>query len=162
METGLSKAAARVQEALAELGARCEVVELPGSTRTAQEAADTIGCGVGQIVKSLIFQGKNSLAPYLVLVSGDNLADEKKLRGFTGEKFRRAAPEFVREVSGFAIGGVPPVGHLQKMTTFIDEDLMRYEVVWAAAGTPHAVFACSPDDLLAVTRGQVVNLKREA
>lgn len=159
--TVLSKSAQKVQDALTKYGLDLVVVELPDSTRTALEAAESIGCTVGQIVKSLIFQGSQSLKPYLVLVSGENRADEKRLRAYAGEKFRRADADFVRSVTGYAIGGVPPVGHLQPMNTYIDEDLMQYDVIWAAAGTDHAVFRLTPAQLQTVTGGSVVGLKTE-
>ncbi|NSW53657.1 MAG: YbaK/EbsC family protein [Anaerolineae bacterium] len=157
----LKKSAQRVQEALHQFGLDLKVVEYPASTRTAEEAAASIGCSVGQIVKSLVFQGKASLKPYLVLVSGQNRADEKRLRVHAGEKFRRADADFVRTATGFTIGGIPPVGHVQPLETFIDEDLLQYGVVWAAAGTDHAVFAVTPHQLVAITGGSVICLKAE-
>lgn len=159
--TTLSKSAQKVQSALMTHGLNLTVVELPDSTRTAEEAAVSIGCTIGQIVKSLIFQGKVSLKPYLVLVSGENRADEKRLRIFTGEKFRRADADYVCSVTGYAIGGVPPLGHLQTLDALIDEDLMQYEEIWAAAGTDHAVFRLTPAQLVRITNGRVVRIKTE-
>ena len=159
MEAKLSKKAQKVQSVLEEMGLPCEVLELPGSTRTAKEAAQAIGCEVAQIVKSLIFKGKESGMPVLVVASGVNRVNEKKLRNLIGEKVVKPDADFVREKTGYAIGGIPPVGHTQKLMTFIDEDLLAYEVIWAAAGTPHAVFKLSPEHLKQMTQGRVVPVK---
>lgn len=152
----LSKSAQRVQEALERLGLALQVVELPSSTRTAQEAAQAIGCDVAQIAKSLIFKTRISQRPILVIASGSNRVNEKKIAGLVGEKVAKADADFVRQFTGFAIGGVPPVGHLQPIETYIDEDLLVFDEIWAAAGTPHAVFCLTGDDLLALTEGKVV------
>jgi prolyl-tRNA editing enzyme YbaK/EbsC (Cys-tRNA(Pro) deacylase) len=111
---------------------------------------------VGQIVKSLVFRGAESGKPYLFLVSGANRVDEAKVGKRLGERLERAKPEWVREVTGFAIGGVPPVGHTTPMEAFIDPDLLRYGQVWAAAGTPNALFALDPRQLVTLTRGRVM------
>lgn len=153
----LSPSAQKVQDALLERGfGEIRVVEMPASTRTAQEAAQAVGCSVGQIVKSLIFRGAESGRPYLLLVSGSNRVDEAKVGERLGERLERAKPEWVREVTGFAIGGVPPVGHATPLEALIDPDLLQYEQVWAAAGTPNAVFALSPQQLVALTGGRVM------
>ena len=157
---GLPTSAQRVQDALNAHGVDCQVVELAASTRTAQEVADAVGCGVGQIVKSLIFRGKDSGKAVLVLASGANRVDEKTLRDLLGEKVSKPDADFVREQTGFVIGGVPPLGHANPLETFIDEDLLRYDEIWAAAGTPHAVFCLTPADLQRVTGGRVVAVKR--
>lgn len=159
MNHELSESAARVQATLQALGLACTVMELPGSTRTAVEAAQAVGCSVGQIVKSLIFRGKDSSRPLLVLVSGSNRVDERKLAALAGESVEKADADFARLNTGFAIGGVPPVGHNQKITTFIDQDLLQYNEVWAAAGTPHAVFPIHPTDLARATGGQIAAIK---
>ncbi|RIH89670.1 YbaK/EbsC family protein [Calidithermus roseus] len=153
----LSSSAQKVQDALHERGfGELRVVEMPASTRTAQEAAEAVGCSVGQIVKSLIFRGAESGRPYLLLVSGSNRVDEARVGERLGERLERARPEWVREVTGFAIGGVPPVGHATPLEALIDPDLLQYEQVWAAAGTPNAVFALSPQQLVALTGGRVM------
>ena len=149
----------KMQDILHASGFTCEVFELSESTRTAPDAANAVGCALGQIVKSLIFKGQSTGKPILALVSGTNRADEGNLSVLSGEPIGRADPEFVRAVTGFAIGGVPPIGHPQPIETFIDEDLMQFDTVWSAAGTPHAVFESSPSDLVRVTRGKVVRLK---
>jgi len=159
MEKELSSSARKVQEALNALGMTLEVVELPGSTRTAVEAAQAVGCQVGQIVKSLVFKAKRSERPILVIASGQNRVDERRIETLIGEPLGKADADFVRQRTGFVIGGVPPVGHLERLTTFIDQDLSLYQEIWAAAGTPHAVFRLTPDDLLKITDGQVVVLK---
>jgi len=158
MSTNLSPSAQRVQLAIRELGLNCEVIELPGSTRTALEAAEAVGCGLGQIVKSLVFASVLSHQPVLVLVSGANRVNEQRFSAVVGEPVVKADGDFVRAQTGFAIGGVPPLGHIQPIRTFIDADLMAFDVIWAAAGTPHALFSTTPVDLLAMTHGEVVNI----
>jgi Cys-tRNA(Pro) deacylase len=157
--TQLSPSAQKVQDALHALGFDLTVIEHAESTRTAQEAADRVGVTLGQIVKSLIFKGKKSGKPILVLTSGANRVDEKRIKAYSGEKIGRADPDFVREVTGFAIGGVPPIAHAQQMETYLDEDLIQYDVIWAAAGTPNAVFGLTPDDLQKMTMGRIANIK---
>lgn len=153
MARELSASARRVQEALRGFGLPLEVVELPASTRTAAEAAQAAGCAVGQIAKSLVFHAQRSGKPILVIASGANRVDETRLARLLGEPVDKADAAFVREHTGFAIGGVPPVGHTQALSTYIDDDLFRYAEIWAAAGTPHAVFRLSPADLLRITGG---------
>ena len=155
----LSPSAQKIQDILAETSPDLVVIEFPESTRTAQEAADRVGCTLGQIVKSLIFRGKTTNKAILVLTSGANRVDEKRISELVGEKILRAEPEFVREVTGFAIGGVPPVGHTAILETFLDEDLMEYPLIWAAAGTPNAVFELTPSDLESLCSGQIVRVK---
>jgi prolyl-tRNA editing enzyme YbaK/EbsC (Cys-tRNA(Pro) deacylase) len=159
MSTSLKKSAERVQAVLSELGLELNVVEFSDSTRTAQEAANAIGCTVGQIAKSLIFKGKSSQKPILIIASGANRVNEKLVKEYAGEKLEKADAEFVLENTGFAIGGVPPVGHIKPITTFIDEDLTRYSEIWAAAGTPHAVFKLTPQILLKITLGKVIKVQ---
>ena len=154
--TELSERAQQVQSALEAKGVRLEVRELPGSTRTAVEAAESIGCQVEQIAKSLVFVGKESGKPYLVVAGGSNRVHEKRLGRQIGEKIRKANADEVREATGYAIGGIPPLGHANALRTFIDEDLMKLDQLWAAAGTPHAVFSLSPAQLAEMTGGQVV------
>ena len=155
----LSPSAQKVQDQLNVLGFDCIVVEHEGSTRTAQEAADRARCELGQIVKSLIFKGKESGKPILVLTSGANRVDEKRISQYAGEAISRPDADFVRAVTGFAIGGVPPIGHLRKMETYIDEDFQQYETIWAAAGTPNAIFELKTNDLQKMTDGRVVRVK---
>lgn len=155
----LSPSAQKIQDQLTLLGYQLTVIEHAESTRTAQEAAERAGCELGQIVKSLIFKGKQSGKPILVLTSGANRVDEKRISEYAGESIGRADADFVRAVTGFAIGGVPPVGHIQKMETYIDEDFLQYQTVWAAAGTPNAIFELPPDVLSKITDGKVVTIK---
>jgi Cys-tRNA(Pro) deacylase len=157
--TQLSPSAQKVQDALRTLGFELTVIEHAESTRTAQEAADRVGVTLGQIVKSLIFKGKASGKPILVLTSGANRVDEKRISEYAGEKIGRAEADFVRQVTGYAIGGVPPIAHIEQMETYLDEDLLQYDVIWAAAGTPNAVFELTPDDLQKMTRGRVERVK---
>ncbi len=159
MSNSLSPSAQKVQDALERLGLSLQVVELPGSTRTAQEAAQAIGVEVGQIVKSLVFKGKRSQRPILVIASGSNRVQEDKIEALISEPLGKADADFVRDHTGFVIGGVPPLGHSQAIETFIDEDLLQYDEVWAAAGTPHAVFRLDPKYLVKMTGGQVIAIK---
>jgi len=155
----LSPSAQKIQDQITSLGYEYIVIEHADSTRTAQEAADRVGCELGQIVKSLIFKGKESGKPILVLTSGANRVDEKRISEYTEESIGRADADFVRAVTGFAIGGVPPVGHIQKMETYIDEDFLQYPTIWAAAGTPNAIFELKTQDLQKMTDGKVVRVK---
>ena len=158
---GLSPSAKKVQEALLASGLTMQVLELPGSTRTALEAAQAVGCQVGQIVKSLVFKSKRSLQPVLVLASGANRVDERKIEALISEPLGKADADFVRQQTGFVIGGVPPVGHPQQLQSFIDQDLLEHAELWAAAGTPHAVFRLRPQDLVSITGGQVADIRLE-
>jgi prolyl-tRNA editing enzyme YbaK/EbsC (Cys-tRNA(Pro) deacylase) len=155
----LSSSAQKIQNLLAELGYSYTVVEHAESTRTAQEAADRAGCQLAQIVKSLIFRGKTSNKPILVLTSGANRVDEKRISSYAGEPIARADADFVRAVTGFAIGGVPPIGHLQPMETYIDEDFLAFSTIWAAAGTPNAIFELKTEDLSKMAGGKVAQVK---
>ena len=155
----LSPSAQKIQALLNSLGYNYTVIEHAESTRTAQEAADRAGCELGQIVKSLIFKGKESGKPILVLTSGANRVDEKRISGYAGEAIGKADADFARAVTGFVIGGVPPIGHLQKMETYIDEDFLGYPTIWAAAGTPNAIFELKTADLPVMTGGKVVTVK---
>ncbi|MCX5916322.1 MAG: YbaK/EbsC family protein [Deltaproteobacteria bacterium] len=159
MSEKLQSSAQKVQEALTALGLPCQVVELPASTRTAQEAAQAIGCTVAQIVKSLIFRGTRTGKPILVLASGVNRVNEKRLGEMAGEPIGKADADFVRQHTGFAIGGVPPVGHSTPIETYIDADLLQYQEIWAAAGTPRAVFRLIPQDLQKMNHGSIVSIQ---
>ncbi len=150
----------RVVDALAERGFTAQIRTFDASTRTAPEAAAAIGTSVERIVKSLVFMAGEQ--PVVVLASGTNRVDVGKLRALTGQPVGRAAADQVRAVTGFAIGGVPPVGHACDLPVYVDRDLLRYDLVWAAAGTPNAVFPISPQDLVRVSGGRVVDLKDEA
>ncbi len=154
----LSRSAARVQAVLAAAGVEARVVELPSSTRTAVEAASAVGCQVAQIAKSLIFRGVTSGNPILVIASGTNRVNESLVALAAGEALGKADAEFVRSRVGFVIGGVPPVGHDEPLQTFIDEDLFQYDRIWAAAGTPNAVFELTPADLPRLTGGRVMHV----
>lgn len=148
-----------VQHALRERGINAEVIEFHESTRTAQEAAITIGCDIGQITKSLIFQTKETHKPVLILVSGKNRVKESLISNLLGEKILKADADFVKNVTGFAIGGVPPIGHHQIIEhIFIDEDLLLYGKVWAAGGTPHSLFEISSTLLKEITNGIITRV----
>jgi prolyl-tRNA editing enzyme YbaK/EbsC (Cys-tRNA(Pro) deacylase) len=147
----------RVATALRALGVNVEIVEFAESTRTAAEAARAIGTTVEQIVKSLIFMAGDE--PLLVLTSGGNRVAVDQLALTLGTPVRRADASFVREATGFAIGGIPPIGHASPLQVVLDRDLLRHELVYAAAGTPHAVFPITPDELLRITGARVLDVK---
>lgn len=155
----MKAAVARVVEALAGLGIEAQVTEFAQSTRTAEEAAAAVGAEVGQIVKSLVFLAGEQ--PILALVSGANRADTTKLAALAGAPIRRADADTVRAATGYSIGGVPPVGHATALPTYLDRDLMRYETIWAAAGTPNAVFPIASAELARITDAYVVDLAAE-
>jgi prolyl-tRNA editing enzyme YbaK/EbsC (Cys-tRNA(Pro) deacylase) len=134
-------------------------MELQSTTRTSAEAAQTVGCQVEQIAKSIVFQGKQTHKPILVIASGPNRVNEKRIAEFISEPLGKADADYVRKKTGFVIGGVPPVGHLEMVEIFIDEDLLQYNEIWAAAGTPNAVFKLTPSDLVKMTGGRVVSIK---
>jgi prolyl-tRNA editing enzyme YbaK/EbsC (Cys-tRNA(Pro) deacylase) len=133
------------------------VSEFPAGTRTAADAAAAIGVEVAQIVKSLVFR-RASGAPVLVVASGVNRVDEEKVGALLGEPIGKADAAFVREVTGFAIGGVPPAGHAEPIETLVDRDLLALDEIWAAAGTPRHVFPTTPDELVRMTNGRVVDV----
>ncbi|HRJ42747.1 MAG: YbaK/EbsC family protein [Caldilineaceae bacterium] len=162
MTQELSSSAQRVQEALAGFGMDLQVMELTQSTRTSAEAALAVGCDVGQIAKSLIFRARQSGQAVLVIASGRNRVDEKRVAVLLGEAIGKADADFVRAATGFVIGGVPPVGHSQPLQTLIDGDLLAYDEIWAAAGTPNALFRLAPAELVTITGGTVGEVKREA
>ncbi|MCL4506551.1 MAG: YbaK/EbsC family protein [Chloroflexi bacterium] len=159
MEGNLSPSAQRVQDALKSAGFENKVIELPQTTRSAAEAAQAISCTVAQIAKSLVFRTGTSRRALLVIASGANRVNEKRFAALIGEAIERPDADFVRQQTGFAIGGVPPIGHAVPLETYIDEDLQQYMDIWAAAGTPVAIFHLTPDQLISMTGGRVINVK---
>jgi Cys-tRNA(Pro) deacylase len=157
MKPASAPSAVKVQAAL---GPRFAVLEFDAGTRTAEDAAAAIGCTVAEIAKSLVFRSENGRS-VLVVASGVNRVDEKKAAAVIGERLGRADADFVREKTGYAIGGVPPVGHATAPVVLIDEDLTRLDAIWAAAGTPNAVFRLTPADLVELTGGKVASIKRD-
>jgi prolyl-tRNA editing enzyme YbaK/EbsC (Cys-tRNA(Pro) deacylase) len=159
----MQPSAQKVQDILRELGYQGNVIELEASTRTAVEAAQAAGCEVGQIVKSLVFilspASGGEGTPVLVLVSGPNRVHEKHLGRFLGGNIVRPDAETVRKITGFAIGGIPPVGHISPLMTLIDDDLLQFSTVWAAAGTPNAIFPISSSQLVEISKGKVISVK---
>ena len=153
-----SASVVRVRAALAERGLDAEVIELAAAARTARDAASQLGCEVAQIANSLVFRGERSGGALLVMSSGANRVDLSRLAGLVGEPVGKADAAFVREQSGFAIGGVAPVGHVGAMRVLIDRDLLQYGVIWAAAGHPHTVFRLTPDEPVRLTGGAVVDV----
>lgn len=161
MTQKLAKSTVSVQEALDKLELKCKVLELPNSTRTAIDAASSIGCDVAQIVKSLIFRTKETERPVLVLASGPNQVDIQIVESYLGESITKADADFVREVTGFAIGGIPPLGHKNVIDfIYIDKDLLNLDEVWAAAGTPNAVFCIKSQDLFKATSANIISLSK--
>ena len=157
MKPATAPSALKVQ---AVLGPDFQVLEFEASTRTSQEAADAIGCTVAEIAKALIFKSAEGRA-VLVIASGVNRVDEKKVQTLLGQRIGRADADFVRDRTGFAIGGVPPVGHVSRPIVLIDRDLERFPYVWAAGGTPNAVFRIAPADLIRLTQGKVADVAKE-
>jgi len=159
MSSKISSSARKVQEALDNYGVSCQVVEMPQSTRTAGDAARAVGCQIGQIVKSLIFINHIQGVSEQWESKSANRVNEKKIAGLISEPLSKADADFVRDKTGFAIGGVPPVPHAQPIRIFIDKDLLQYDEIWAAAGTQKAVFKLTPNELQKITGGQVVSVK---
>lgn len=158
MNEPLSPTAQKVQDALTALGFTYQIVESAQATRTANEAAKLVGCQVAQIAKSLVFQGRQSARPVLVIASGANQVNEWQIGVLLKEPLDKAKAAFVREHTGFAIGGVPPLGHPKPLETFIDQDLLKQPEIWAAGGTPNALFRLVPQDLVKMTGGRVVKV----
>jgi prolyl-tRNA editing enzyme YbaK/EbsC (Cys-tRNA(Pro) deacylase) len=152
--------AERFRAALAAAGKTNRIVELPESTRTADDAARAVGCEVAQIAKSLVFRGQTSGRPVLVVASGANRVDEAAVGELIGEPIGKANAAFVREHTGFAIGGVAPIGHVVEPITLLDEDLLAYDDIWAAAGTPNAVFRLTPAELVELTGARAVAVRQ--
>jgi len=155
----LPPSAKKVQDAARARALDIAVREMAESTRTAEEAAAACGVTVGQIVKSLVFLGRESGRPYLLLVSGANRVNEKDVARHLGEKLKRPDADAVRALTGYAIGGIPPFGHDTAMATYMDVDLMQYDVIWAAAGTPKAVFAVAPEKLREAAGAVVIEVR---
>jgi prolyl-tRNA editing enzyme YbaK/EbsC (Cys-tRNA(Pro) deacylase) len=149
---------ARVQEALRALGGTHEIVDLGRSARTAADAAGAVGCRVDQIAKSLVFRLRESGRALLVVTSGAHRVDEARVAAIVGEALERADAEFVRAETGFAIGGVAPVGHAKPILTLVDAHLLAFDEIWAAAGHPNTVFRLTPTELVKMTGGRVVEV----
>lgn len=156
-EAQLSDAARRVQDAIAARGYGYRVIELAIPVRTAADAAREVNCEVGQIAKSIVFKSASGRG-VLVITSGSNRVDEAKVAALLGEPIGRADPAWVRETTGFAIGGIPPLGHATPMATFVDQDLLRFAEIWAAAGHPNSLFRLDPKDLPALSGGSLASV----
>jgi prolyl-tRNA editing enzyme YbaK/EbsC (Cys-tRNA(Pro) deacylase) len=156
----LSQSANKFQAYLINNGYQNKIIEMPDTTRTASEAAASIGCTIAQIVKSIIFQTKENHLPVMVTASGVNRVDELLVSNIIGDKIKKADADFVHSVTGYAIGGVPPAGHNHQIITLIDEDLLSFDEIWAAGGSPHAVFKLTPAELVGLTQGKVVKVKQ--
>ena len=157
--SALPPSAQKVQDAAAALGLEITVRQMTAPTRTAEEAAAACGVTVGQIVKSLVFSGADSGRPYLLLVSGSNRVNEKRVAAHLGERLKRPDADAVRALTGYAIGGIPPFGHATQLATYMDRDLLQYDVIWAAAGTPKAVFAVAPEKLREAAGAVVIEVR---
>jgi prolyl-tRNA editing enzyme YbaK/EbsC (Cys-tRNA(Pro) deacylase) len=155
----LSPSAQRVQDALQALGFDHRVTESTQPARTASEAARLVKCDVGQIAKSLVFRTGTTGRAVLVITSGANTVNEWRVGVLLKETLEKAPPAFVREHAGYAVGGIPPLGHARPMETFIDEDLLRHPTIWAAGGTPNALFSMPSADLVKMTGGRVIRVK---
>lgn len=153
----LSASAQRVQDALRAAGIDATIVEYDVPARTSAEAAAVLGCSVAQIAKSLVFRTASG-APVLVIASGANRVDEAKVSALVGETIARADAAFVRECTGYAIGGIPPLGHARSLTALIDRELLRFDTVYAAGGTPHAMFPLPPAELVRIVNGSVADV----
>lgn len=151
----MSKSLKRVAKALADAGVEVDIIETGEQTRTAAQAADQAGCEVDQIAKSIIFRGEESGRAVLFLTAGGNQVDTAKASVVAAEPLGKADAALIRAQTGFAIGGVSPVGHLSPIIAFIDPRLMEFDVIWAAAGTPRHIFSLAPADLVALTGGTV-------
>lgn len=149
----------KVQKILSDLGYNNKIIEFSESTHTPAEAAKVIGCELGQIAKTMVFKSKSSDSPVLVIASGSNRVERSFVEKDIGSPVKMADPQYVLEHTGFAIGGVPPIVHQDGSIVLIDEDLMRYESVWTAAGSSHAVFEISPVDLVQITKGKITKIK---
>ena len=147
MKPASSAGALRIQSIL---GDKFRVLEFDQSTHSSAEAAAAIGCDIAQIAKSMMFRSEDG-RPVLVVASGANRVDEKKIATLLGQRIKRADPDFVLTNTGAAVGGVAPVGHINPPMAFLDQDLQRFATIWAAAGSPNAVFALTPDDLIHLT-----------
>ena len=152
--------ALRTAQLLRDAGIQTQVVEFEQPTRTSAEAAAAIGCSVAEIAKSVVFRGKDSGQAIVVVASGDNRVSEAKVAGLVGEPLARADADFVRAATGYAIGGVAPIGHSQPVKLLLDEDLRRFATVWAAAGTPFSVFPLAPDQLRSLTGAEWADIRQ--
>ncbi|MGC1879475.1 MAG: YbaK/EbsC family protein [Rhabdochlamydiaceae bacterium] len=160
MSEDLKHSSQRIQDLLQNYNLDIKVIEFKELTRTSKEAASVIGCEVGQIAKTLIFKGKKSMKPFCVIASGKNRVDEKKIAQFIGEEIEKPDADFVKEHTHFVIGGIPPLGYPLEDKPLIDEDLMAYQEIWAAAGTPYAVFRITPQDLVKITEARIVKIRQ--
>ena len=151
--------ALRTAQLLREAGIDARVVEFEQATRTSAEAAAAIGCSVAEIAKSIVFRGQSSGQAVVVVASGENRVSEAKVAATLGESLARADADFVREATGYAIGGVAPLGHARAVKLLLDEDLQRFETVWAAGGTPFSVFAITPGELARITGAAWADVK---
>ncbi len=155
----ISSSAKRFKEELDKTNIKTNIIEMSESTRTSKDAANAIGCSIGQIAKSLVFMTEDTNEAVLIITSGNNRVNEEKVSQIIGHQIKKANPKFVKLETGFAIGGVPPFGHRKEIKTYIDRDLLNYDEIWSAAGNPHAVFEISPTKLLEITKAIVISVQ---
>jgi prolyl-tRNA editing enzyme YbaK/EbsC (Cys-tRNA(Pro) deacylase) len=160
MTKNLKHSLQRIQNLLQDYNLEIKVIEFKQLTRTSKEAAELIGCEVGQIAKTLIFKSKKTHKPICVIVSGKNRLDEMKIVRHLGEEIEKPDADFIIEHTQFVIGGIPPIGYPLENKPLIDEDLLMYQEIWASAGTPYVVFRIAPKDLLKITEARVVMLRQ--
>jgi prolyl-tRNA editing enzyme YbaK/EbsC (Cys-tRNA(Pro) deacylase) len=153
----MSKSLKRVRQNAIDLGLNVEIIELTIQTKTAAEAASAMGCCPDQILKSIIFLGQDTNKCVLFMTAGGNRVDEDKASAIVGEPLGRADAAVIRTQTGFAIGGVSPIGHITDVQKFIDPTLMAFETIWAAAGTPHSMFSIDPQTLADATGAKIVD-----
>lgn len=159
-DSELKTSSQKVQDFLSQHSQNFQVKQLTSSTRTAVEAAESIGCSVAQIAKSLIFKNKKSQEPVLIVASGSNMVDVRKVEKTLGIKLSKPDAEYVREQVGYAIGGVPPIAHKTTLFTVLDPDLQQHDLIWAAAGTPNSMFSLKASELETLTQGQWIDLAK--
>jgi prolyl-tRNA editing enzyme YbaK/EbsC (Cys-tRNA(Pro) deacylase) len=151
----------RIKKILEEKNLKNRIVELPSSTKTSKEAAEAVDCKIQEIAKAIVFKKTESKEPVLVLASGSNRVSENKISDLCGEKIEKADADFVKNETGFSIGAVSPMGHKKEIQIFIDEDLLKYEEIWGAAGTQYSIFKMSPKELLELSKGTVADVKED-
>lgn len=152
----MSKSLKRVTAAIEAAGMNVEILET-GKATTATKAAAEVGCSEDQIVKSIVFAGAHSGKLYLFLTAGGQRVDLNKAAGLAGEAVQKSDAAIIRKITGFAIGGVSPLGHLTRITCFMDQTLLQFDHVWAAAGTPHHVFKATPQEILTTSKGEIAD-----
>ena len=154
----MSKSSKRFRDFLNKIGYETSIKNLSDSTRTSLDAARAIGCEISEIAKSILFRGEKTNRPILVIASGGNRINEDKIKSLAGEPVTKADADFVREQTGFVIGGVPPFGEINEIVKLIDKNILNHKIIWAAAGTPNSVFSLTPENLIKITKGRIIDI----